>query len=144
MHSLKQNQISICRKESSDRNAGPVIRRKSAIAVITGVLTLASLFTTSSATQVAPRRVEVTAKRYAFEPAEITLKKGQPVELVLTSADVPHGVRFRDLNLDIQANKSTKADVKFTPDKLGSFVGHCSVFCGSGHGHMALTIHVVE
>jgi len=119
-------------------------KRKTVIAVITGFVTLASLFTTSSAMQVAPRRVEVTAKRYGFEPAEITLKKDQPVEFVLRSADVPHGIRVRDLNLDIKVSRNTKADVKFTPDKIGNFVGHCSVFCGSGHGHMALTIHVVE
>jgi hypothetical protein len=42
----------------------------------------------------------VTAKRFGFEPGEITLKKGQPVVLVLKSADVPHGLRFRELNVE--------------------------------------------
>jgi cytochrome c oxidase subunit 2 len=32
----------------------------------------------------------------------------------------------------------------FTADKTGDFVGHCSVFCGSGHGGMSLTLHVVN
>ena len=36
------------------------------------------------------------------------------------------------------------AELAFTPDKTGDFVGHCSVFCGSGHGSITLTLHVTE
>jgi cytochrome c oxidase subunit II len=98
---------------------------------------------TSNATPASPPRVEVAAKRFAFEPAEITLKKGEPVDLVLTSKDVAHGVRIRELHLDLHAAKGKSAEVTFTPSITGTFVGHCSVFCGSGHGQMTLTIHVV-
>ena len=35
-----------------------------------------------------PRRIEVTAMSFAFEPAEITIKKGESIDLVLNSADV--------------------------------------------------------
>lgn len=94
--------------------------------------------------QSAPRRIEVTAKRFDFTPGEITLKKGEPVVLVLKSADVAHGVRFRELNVTVNAGKGQTSEVTFTPDKTGTFVGHCSVFCGSGHGSMTLTLHVVE
>ena len=98
----------------------------------------------SVAKQGMPLRIEVTARRFAFQPAEITLKKGEPVDLALKSADVAHGIRFHELNLDIKVNRGATADVRFTPDKTGQFVGHCSVFCGAGHGSMTLTIHVVE
>jgi cytochrome c oxidase subunit 2 len=91
-----------------------------------------------------PKRIEVTAKRFTYEPAEITLKKGQPVVLVIKSLDVAHGLRFRELNLNAKIDKGGSAELKFTPDKTGNFVGHCSVFCGSGHGGMMLTLHVVE
>jgi cytochrome c oxidase subunit 2 len=94
--------------------------------------------------QAAPRRIEVTAKRFAFEPGEITLKRGQPVVLVLNSKDVAHGLRFRELNVDIKVSANGTKEVQFTPEKVGDFVGHCSVFCGSGHGGMALTLHVVN
>jgi cytochrome c oxidase subunit 2 len=94
--------------------------------------------------QGAPRRIEVTAKRFTYDPDEITLKKGQPVVLAITSADVTHGLRFRELNLNTKINKGTPAELSFTPDKVGDFVGHCSVFCGTGHGGMTLTLHVVE
>jgi len=91
-----------------------------------------------------PHRIQVTAKRYAFEPAEITVKKGESVDLVLTSADVPHGVKIRELKIELLANKGKTAEAVFTPQATGTFVGHCSVFCGSGHGAMTLTIHVVS
>jgi len=94
--------------------------------------------------QESPRRIVVTAKQFAFDPAEITVKKGQPVVLVLKSADVAHGLRFRELNLNVKVDKGGTAELPFTPDKTGDFVGHCSVFCGSGHGEMTLTLHVVD
>jgi len=97
----------------------------------------------SFARPAAPRHVEVTAKRFAFEPAEITVKKGEVVELELKSADVPHGLRIRELKIDLRASKGKDAETTFTPQTTGTFIGHCSVFCGSGHGEMSLTIHVV-
>jgi cytochrome c oxidase subunit II len=90
------------------------------------------------------RHVEVTAKRFSFEPAEITLKKGEPVDLVLKSADVAHGLRFRELNVDLKVGKGATTEVQFTPNQTGTFVGHCSVFCGAGHGSMMLKLHVVD
>jgi cytochrome c oxidase subunit 2 len=97
-----------------------------------------------SGAQDAAKRIEVTASKFAFNPGDITLKKGQPVVLVLKSADVAHGLRFRELNLNVKADKGASTELPFTPDKTGTFVGHCSVFCGSGHGEMTLTLHVVD
>jgi cytochrome c oxidase subunit 2 len=94
--------------------------------------------------QEAPKRIEITAKQFTYEPDEITVKKGQPVILVIKSADVAHGLRFRDLNLNVKIDKGATAELPFTPDKTGDFVGHCSVFCGSGHGGMMMTMHVVN
>ena len=94
--------------------------------------------------QTAPQRIEITAKRFQFEPAEITVKKGQPVVLVLKSADVGHGIHIRELNIDVKVSKGGSSEVQFTPDKTGDFIGHCSVFCGSGHGSMVFKVHVVD
>ncbi len=91
-----------------------------------------------------PRRIEVVAKRFAYVPAEITLKKGEPVVLVLHSEDVAHGVKFKELNLQTEIGKSATSELSFTPTQVGDFVGHCSRFCGSGHGAMTLTLHVTE
>jgi cytochrome c oxidase subunit 2 len=92
----------------------------------------------------APRRIDVTVKKFAYTPSEITLKKGEPVVLVLTTQDVTHGLKFKELNLNTKIEKGKPSELAFTPDKVGDFVGHCSVFCGSGHGSMTLTLHVTE
>jgi cytochrome c oxidase subunit 2 len=94
--------------------------------------------------QSGPKKIEVVAKRFAYEPAEITLKKGEPVVIVLKSTDVAHGIHFKELNLQAKIDKGGSGELAFTPDKTGDYVGHCSVFCGSGHGSMTLTFHVVE
>lgn len=91
-----------------------------------------------------PQRVEITAKRFAFTPDQVTLKRGQPVVLVLNSADVAHGLKFKDLDLNIKVGKGQTTEVPFTPTKDGDFAGQCSVFCGSGHGRMKLVLHVVD
>jgi cytochrome c oxidase subunit 2 len=113
------------------------------IFVITAAFVVPGIRVQSEPASAGARRVEVTAKRYAFDPAVITLKKGEPVLLVLKSADVPHGVRFRELGVEVKAPKGGTSQIQFTPDKTGDFVGHCFVFCGEGHGTMALTLHVI-
>jgi cytochrome c oxidase subunit 2 len=92
----------------------------------------------------APKRIEVSVKKFEYTPGEITLKKGEPVVLVLTTQDVAHGLKFKELNLNTKLEKGKPSELAFTPDKVGDFVGHCSVFCGSGHGSMTLTLHVTE
>lgn len=109
-----------------------------------GIMATALACSRSLLAQSSPQRIEVVSKRFAFEPGEITVKKGQPVVLILKSTDVAHGLRFRELNLDVKVAKGGTAELQFTPDKTGTFVGHCSVFCGSGHGGMTLTLHVVD
>jgi cytochrome c oxidase subunit 2 len=113
----------------------------SALSMMVGIIPVTVHPTEAQAT---PRRIEITAKRFEFMPASITLKKGEPVVILLKSADVAHGLRFRDLGLDLRAKKGQTSELPFTPTKTGDFVGQCSVFCGSGHGQMKLTLHIVE
>ena len=113
-------------------------------AILTAMLLAAPGFMPGAPAQPVPRRIEVTAKRFAFTPIEITLKKGEPVVLVLTSVDVPHGIRFKELGIEAKIGKGQASELAFTPDKTGTFVGHCFVFCGTGHGGMTLNLHVVE
>jgi cytochrome c oxidase subunit II len=108
------------------------------------MLVVALLLIQSAPAQQTPRRIEVTAKRFDFTPGDITLKKGEPVVLVLKSVDVTHGIRFKELGIETKAAKGQTIELAFTPDKTGTFVGHCSVFCGSGHGAMTFTLRVVD
>ena len=96
------------------------------------------------AASIAPPRLEITARRFTYDPDAVTLKKGAPVMLVLKSDDVSHGLQIRELGLDLKTSKNKPAEMLFTPRKTGTFVGHCSVFCGAKHGTMKITFHVVE
>ncbi len=86
--------------------------------------------------------IEIHAHRYAFTPAEITVKKGETVKLKLFSDDVPHSLLIKDLGINQTVTKGRPAEVTFTPDKAGDFRGQCGRFCGSGHGQMRISVHV--
>lgn len=112
--------------------------------VLAAILLATQLVIPASLAELAPRRIEVTARRFEFSPSDITLKRGEPVVLVLKSADVAHGIRFKELGIGVKVGKGQASEFAFTPEKAGTFVGHCSVFCGSGHGSMTLTLHIME
>jgi cytochrome c oxidase subunit 2 len=114
------------------------------LVLLATVLTITGFSSPMNRADGAPQRIEITAKRFEFSPAEITLKKGQPVVLALTSLDVAHGLHIAELNIDMKVSKGGTTETHFTPDKTGDFVGHCSVFCGSGHGSLVLKVHVVD
>ncbi|HEY6447242.1 MAG TPA: cupredoxin domain-containing protein [Acidobacteriaceae bacterium] len=86
--------------------------------------------------------IEVHAKRFAFEPAEITVKSGEPVHLHIVSDDVAHSLVVKGLGIDAVVSKAHPADVAFTAKHSGDFAGRCGHFCGSGHGRMTFAIHV--
>jgi cytochrome c oxidase subunit 2 len=120
------------------------MKKLTKLAMLVASITVSTALSTPLVRAQEPRRIEITAKRFTYEPGEITLKKGQPVVLVLRSADVMHGLRVRELNVDVKIPAGGTQEVRFTPQKTGNFVAHCSVFCGPGHGSMALKLHVVE
>ncbi|HET9742194.1 MAG TPA: cupredoxin domain-containing protein [Terriglobales bacterium] len=92
----------------------------------------------------APQVIELKAKRFAFTPGEITLKKGEPVILRLSSDDVTHGLYLKPLKIDADITPGKTTDVKVTPEQVGKFVAICDHFCGAGHGNMHLVVNVVE
>src|ERR1700722_16409093 len=102
-----------------------------------------AILTPSVRAQGAPQRIEITAEKFSFKPGGITVKAGQPVVLVLKSLDAGHGLHIRDLGVDIKVKAGETAEGTFTPSKRGDFRGLCSVYCGSGHGSMTFTLHVV-
>ena len=106
-------------------------------------LLLFSLFSLNCFGQT-PQRIEITAKKYSFDPASITLKKGVPVVLVLTSKDVTHGLEIKELGVNAKILKGQTIEVPVTPESVGTFQGKCSVFCGFGHGRMKMTVEVTE
>lgn len=118
--------------------------RRAILILASLVIAIAGMGAQSAPTSNAPRRIEITAKRFTYDPDVVTLKKGETVRLVLKSDDVSHGLRIRELGLDLKTSKTKPAEMLFTPRKSGDFVGRCSVFCGAGHGTMKITFHVAE
>jgi cytochrome c oxidase subunit 2 len=88
------------------------------------------------------KAVEIHARRYTFEPANITIKKGESVRIKLFSDDVPHSLLIKDLGVDQTITKGHPVEIRIAPQQIGDFHGQCGRFCGSGHGRMALTVHV--
>jgi cytochrome c oxidase subunit 2 len=104
-----------------------------------------SVLATARANQAeTPRRIEIVAKRFTYDPDVITLKKGEPVVLVMRSSDVTHGLKVEELNLESEdIKKGGQSEIRFTPEKTGHYIGKCAHFCGKGHGSMTLQIDVV-
>ena len=117
-----------------------LIRAKNLTVLIASMVLLA---VTSGADQ-SQQKIQVIAKRFAFVPAQITVKKGQPVTLALRSLDVTHGLAVKELGLKAEIPKGKETDVTFVPEAAGTFGGKCSHFCGLAHGSMNFTVIVTE
>ncbi len=90
------------------------------------------------------RVVRITAQRFAYNPAEVTLVRGQPVVLELASLDRSHGFRVPSLDLRTEVPENGVARVRVVPERAGRFFFVCDVFCGSGHEEMEGAIVVTE
>ncbi len=90
------------------------------------------------------KEIHITAKKFDFTPDTITLKKGEPVLLVVSSQDRKHGFNLRAFGIRADVNPGETAQIRFTPDKTGKFTFSCDVFCGEGHEDMTGTIIVTE
>src|ERR1700755_1930070 len=90
-----------------------------------------------AAPPVEPRIIEVTARRFAFEPAEIQVAVGEPVRLMVRSADGVHGIE----NKKVKGNKTIPRGgdpvvINFTAKEAGTFPIMCSEYCGDDHDNM--------
>jgi len=118
-------------------------RRVLSLAVVTAALATASVATYVLG-QPVEKVIRIEAKRFDYTPGTLTVKKGEPVVFELTSRDVLMGFNLPDFNLraDVVPDKVTR--VRFVPDKTGTFVFLCDIFCGSGHEEMHGQLTVVE
>jgi len=91
-----------------------------------------------------PKVIEITAKKFEFTPSEITLKKGEPVILRLSSSDRVHGFMSKPLKIDTDIPSDATKDVAVTPDAAGNYTVICDHYCGTGHGNMKMKVTVVE
>jgi len=88
--------------------------------------------------------IRISASTFEFKPSEITVRKGMPVVLELTSQDRHHGFKLSAFELRVDIKPGVDEKVRFVPDKIGKFTFLCDVFCGDGHEDMSGTIRVIE
>jgi len=80
--------------------------------------------------------VKITARKFEYNPNEIKLKKGVPVVLELSSSDRLHGFSCPEFGIRTDIVPGIVNTVRFVPDKAGTFLFHCDIFCGTGHEDM--------
>ena len=91
-----------------------------------------------------PKVIEISAKKFQFTPSEITLKKGEPVILRMTSTDRVHGFMARPFKIDTDIPPDKTTDVAITPETAGNFTIICDHYCGTGHSNMKMKVTVVQ
>src|SRR5215831_6686775 len=91
-----------------------------------------------------PVEIKITAKQFEFDPHTITVQKDKPVRLIITSADVDHGIKLEAFGINKKIPAKQTINVEFTPDRVGRFEFKCSVVCGTGHDDMLGELVVVE
>jgi cytochrome c oxidase subunit II len=100
--------------------------------------------TASSALAADEPVIQISAKKFEYNPRTLTLKKGVPVVIELTALDRVHGFNLPDFGVrtDVLPGKVTR--IRFTPDKTGEFVFFCDVFCGEHHEEMSGVLTVKD
>jgi len=90
------------------------------------------------------RVISISAERFTFNPAKVTLKQGELVEFVLTSDDTDHGFRIPSAGIDVAIPPQGRGEarVRFIAKEKGKFTFECSRPCGAGHNLMRGTIEV--
>jgi len=106
-----------------------------------------------SAAPVEERRIQMTARQYAYDPPVLHVNRGDTVRLRIRSLDVTHGFYLEafDINASIipdspylelthPSRKGEPAkraeELVFVADKTGKFRFRCSRVCGNMHPFM--------
>ena len=118
----------------------PILSLGAVPLLLAGAIGLAGASAASADEQV----IRLTAKKFEYDLREITLKKGVPVVLELTSLDRVHGFNQPDFGVRGDAVPGMVTRIRFTPNKTGEFVFFCDVFCGDGHEEMSGTLIVKD
>ena len=113
---------------------GPTRRRILQGALATAAAALARAGSAQGAGE--PRVIEMTARRFAYEPNQIALKTGERVVVLIRSLDFVHGMNLPDLGkrLDLMPGQVTRLELQ--PKAAGVIDFVCDNFCGEGHEGM--------
>jgi len=83
------------------------------------------------------KTIDVTASRFQFEPATISVAQGDSVRLRLHSVDRSHAFAIKAFRVKTVIPKGGETvTVDFVADQAGTFAFTCSEYCGTGHSGM--------
>lgn len=101
------------------------------------MLAFAALLAVAWAQEPEPRIIEITARRFVFEPSEIQAFVGERVRLVVRSADGVHGIEIKTFKLNKEIPRGgAPVTIEFTATEEGRFPIACSEYCGKDHDSM--------
>jgi cytochrome c oxidase subunit 2 len=106
------------------------------------LLAILIAFASMQAPPSSPRVVEISAKRFEFNPKEVHLHVGETVTIRLVATDRPHGLLIKPLQVDLDASPEKPDQITITPTVPGRYTAICDHYCGMGHGNMKMTIIV--
>jgi cytochrome c oxidase subunit 2 len=118
-------------------------QRRRLLAACAGTALGGAFFAACVLAQPTEQVVRITARKFAFLPGEITLKKGVAVVLEFVATEVVMGFSAPDLMLRADIIPGQVERVHLVPQQVGTFEFLCDIFCGDGHEGMHGTIKVV-
>jgi cytochrome c oxidase subunit 2 len=80
--------------------------------------------------------VQMVAKMWAFDPAEVRLPPGSEVDLYLSALDVTHGLYIEHTNVNLMAVPGSVNAARVRFDHEGVYNMICHEYCGIGHQNM--------
>jgi cytochrome c oxidase subunit 2 len=84
-----------------------------------------------------PRVIDITARRFAFEPSQIDVLVGERVRLMVRSGDGVHGIEIKKFKVNKDVPRGGKpVIIDFTASEAGRFPILCSEYCGDDHDTM--------
>jgi plastocyanin len=88
-------------------------------------------------------KVEVTAHSFAFQPSELTVTAGEPVNIALTSTDLLHDFVVEGEDFHLAADRDETVTGALIIDEPGTHTVYCSV-AGHREAGMEATLTVKE
>jgi cytochrome c oxidase subunit 2 len=86
--------------------------------------------------------VEIMASHRGFQPFTVSLRRGEPVRIVLSTADDAHCFAVDAFRLEKRITPGRTTSFDFTPDRSGTFPFYCCLESGRAavieRGHLEI------
>ena len=114
-----------------------------------GLVALAAAFAAVGASDGLPApqpgaTVTIRASRRGFQPSTLSLRRGELVHVVLSSADGEHCFAVDELRIEKRIVPGRETRFDFTPERIGAFVFQCCLESGDALATERGQLSVVE